>query len=261
MKMIILAVMAIVVPHRVFSQDLIDICVDVEGVRHKIGDSYMGPDACNTCKCMETGNACTRKFCDPKKSAEEKSAAEANLCVDNLGNIHEAGEKYTHVDGCNTCDCMDFGGACTKKFCLKVPGVAGKTGCVDASGAVRAAGSTWAPDSCNKCTCGAIGAICTQRFCIEPRHKEDGGVSNVVTEEGDVPCKVNGETKFPGSTWLKPDSCNICTCTGNRGAVECTEKGCRTRVMKLIKTANDGNGAGVSSLSALLAVSIAALFM
>ena len=36
-----------------------------------------------------------------------------------MGVLHEVNQSYTHVDGCNTCKCMEHGGACTRKFCLK----------------------------------------------------------------------------------------------------------------------------------------------
>ncbi len=35
-------------------------CIDVEGVMHKNGEAYMGPDKCNTCKCMNGKSACTK---------------------------------------------------------------------------------------------------------------------------------------------------------------------------------------------------------
>ena len=39
---------------------VIDACKDVDGASHKLGDSYIGPDACNKCKCLESGSACTK---------------------------------------------------------------------------------------------------------------------------------------------------------------------------------------------------------
>ena len=35
-------------------------CKDVDGTLHKLGEAYIGPDACNKCKCLESGSACTK---------------------------------------------------------------------------------------------------------------------------------------------------------------------------------------------------------
>ena len=35
-------------------------CIDVEGVKHKEGEAYLGPDKCNTCKCINGKSACTK---------------------------------------------------------------------------------------------------------------------------------------------------------------------------------------------------------
>merc|ERR1711874_775415 len=86
-----------------FSQELLDQCKDVAGVKHKVGDNYIGEDGCNKCRCMETGSACTKKFCFKEDKATIQRSAEANKCVDNLGVLHNVGEVYTHVDGCNSC--------------------------------------------------------------------------------------------------------------------------------------------------------------
>ena len=34
------------------------------------------------------------------------------------GVLHKEGESYTHVDGCNNCQCTKNGGACTKRWTL-----------------------------------------------------------------------------------------------------------------------------------------------
>ena len=92
-------------------------CTDVAGRPHKINDSYIGPDNCNDCKCKEAGSACTKKVCPADATARN---AEAGKCVDKDGILHEEGESFTHVDGCNDCRCTEHGGACTKKLCIKV---------------------------------------------------------------------------------------------------------------------------------------------
>ena len=45
-------------------------------------------------------------------------------------------------------------------------------------------------------------------------HKEE---DTIVDESGDKPCyDMNNNTQWPGNSWLSEDSCNICTCTGNK---------------------------------------------
>jgi len=239
----------------IHAQELNENCKDVQGVLHKLNDSYIGEDGCNICRCHQYGSACTKRFCDPK---QPKARAELNKCVDNKGNLHEVGETYTHVDGCNTCNCKQYGGVCTRKFCFEA--LDEKTMCVDGAGKTMAGGESWlADDGCNKCTCGPFGAICTEKFCV--KHSETGGDiiefpdgTQIADESGDSPCRVNGETKFPGVTWLTEDNCNICTCTGMNGKVDCTEEGCRVRFLKLTKGSDDGSGSEGLSFSFLLAL-------
>ena len=95
---------------------VLDQCKDVAGRTHELGDSYIGPDNCNTCICKVGGNACTRRLCPVDASPRN---AEAGKCVDKDGILYKEGESYTHVDGCNDCRCTEHGGACTKKFCIK----------------------------------------------------------------------------------------------------------------------------------------------
>lgn len=248
----------IALPALVLSQGLLDVCLDVQGVKHKIDDSYIGTDGCNKCKCLATGSACTRKFCNQN---QPKIAAEANQCVDNLGNLHEENElsSYTHVDGCNTCVCKSFGGMCTKKFCLNSREVAAL--CVDIDGQQRKGGESWlADDGCNKCTCGSLGPICTMMECPKRRGGDIIKTPNgdIVDETGDSPCRLeNGSTKFPGDTWLTEDSCNACTCTGMNGKVDCTSQGCRATFLRLTnpeKYNSRTNGATVVKFSSVLSV-------
>ena len=49
---------------------MLEHCKDVSGQRHKLGDSYIGEDGCNTCRCLEKGNACTKRMC-PSENDEE----------------------------------------------------------------------------------------------------------------------------------------------------------------------------------------------
>ena len=152
-----------------------DQCKDVTGRTHKLGDSYIGPDNCNTCVCKEFGNACTRKICPVDATPRN---AEADKCVDKDGVLHKAGESYTHVDGCNTCRCTEHGGACTKKFCIQQVRLIFKgdfvminllcyqdvrqfSACRDPRGREMNVGDSWL-DQCNKCLCGPLGAVCTE---------------------------------------------------------------------------------------------------
>ena len=43
-------------------------------------------------------------------------------------------------------------------------------------------------------------------------HTEHGDIAD---ESGDQPCEDDeGNTQWPGNSWLSQDSCNICTCPG-----------------------------------------------
>ncbi|XP_023346184.1 kielin/chordin-like protein [Eurytemora carolleeae] len=221
-------------PGFILAQDYIDDCIDVAGAKHKLSESYIGPDGCNKCKCMPFGSGCTKKFCDP---TVDKVEAEANLCIDNNGNIHEPGDSYTHVDGCNTCVCKEYGGRCTRKLCLQESREFLSV-CNDTIGNIKFSEESWlSADGCNKCACGPLGIICTKKLClrhdgVEKKAKTELG--DIVDETGDSPCRLNdGVTKFPGDIWLTEDSCNVCTCTGMNGKIECTKEGCRVRLLRL----------------------------
>ena len=74
---------------------MLEQCKDVAGARHQLGDSYIGTDGCNRCKCLESGSACTKRLCPAASEAEaerRRSRAEAGKCVDNLGVLHEVGQ-------------------------------------------------------------------------------------------------------------------------------------------------------------------------
>jgi len=227
-------------------EGVIAACKDVDGTLHKLGDSYIGPDACNKCKCLESGSACTKRLC-PKDSSSR--SAEAFKCVDNMGVLHEKNETYTHVDGCNTCKCGEHGGACTRKFCIKKEMRTLST-CFDADGNEKSLAEDWLDmDGCNKCLCGILGAVCTEMFCGEHRmyeneadqvkvheliHTDEG---TIVNESEDQPCTdEDNNTQWPGNSWLSKDSCNICTCPGNGTSPICTQMGCRVRLERLLQS-------------------------
>jgi len=272
MKIYILVATSIIASCAAQNTGEIDACVDSFDKKHRINDSYIGPDGCNTCRCIETGNVCTRMFCEK----QTRMTSEANKCVDNKGNLHKVGESYTHVDGCNTCVCKDFGGACTQAFCFKPKGedvLRVGSVCKDTTGKEHQLGDVWVhADGCNSCRCGAIGSICTRMFCGQLKDKKRGGSDGLiktehgtyVDESGDSPCNVNGQTKFPGDSWLTEDNCNICECTGMNGKVECTKESCRARVMKLVepkKLGSGNNGSGVNTVSGLLIIPLIYLIL
>jgi len=247
-------------------EDVIDACEDVAGVKHKKDDSYIGPDGCNRCKCLEGGSACTKRLCPKVENlAALKRSAEANKCVDNLGNLHEDGERYTHVDGCNSCRCTPDGGACTRKLCFKE---AKNMSCVDMEGNQKQIGDeAWVDkDGCNKCVCGPLGAVCTEQFCGEHRVWEDNAhdahidefihskSGTFVDESGDQPCKDHeNNERMPGDTWLSGDGCNVCTCKGS-GVPACTKMGCRERLARLM-------GSGANSVTTMSALSFMSLLI
>jgi len=231
---------------------MLENCTDVDGTKHKLGESYIGPDGCNYCKCMEGGNACTRKLCPPDASSRK---AEADKCVDNMGVLHNSTEteQYMHVDGCNKCRCMEGDKpACTKMLCLQFKENK-MSKCVSHTGKELRVGEDWMhEDGCTKCICGVLGPICSWQYCrwdpVNPRKnmkkdqagEEDGDAvvltaqRGMVTEEGDIPCKDDDDTEhMPGDMWLSGDGCNSCTCPGN-GERVCTEVGCRIRLERLI---------------------------
>ena len=142
---------------------MLDQCKDVTGARHALNDSYIGEDGCNKCKCREGGSACTRKYCPKEEREVVVRSAEADKCVDNRGVLHEVGESYTHVDGCNTCRCTAGGGACTRRFCIQERR-SSVLECVDREGNTKTEedGAWLHRDGCNKCICGPLGAICTK---------------------------------------------------------------------------------------------------
>ena len=59
----------------------------MSGQRHKAGDTYIGVDGCNSCKCLVShgvaASACTMKSC-PNNDAEMP----IGICVDYQGNPH-----------------------------------------------------------------------------------------------------------------------------------------------------------------------------
>jgi len=220
-------------------------CKDVNGDLHKLGEAYIGPDGCNRCKCMEGGSACTKKLCPETMTSRE---AEANKCVDNKGVLHEVGSSFTHVDGCNTCKCMEGGGACTRRFCLK-----------DATceGGERKEGESWTHrDGCNKCQCSIFGTVCSEMLCAslqQPKMEANSEEGDTREKSGSQTClDSEGTSREAGKDWLTPDSCNICQCLGNSTVPLCTKMGCRVRLERLIQSSEEGSGASPLLLSSLL---------
>merc|ERR1712200_155921 len=77
------------------------------------------------------------------------------------GVLHKEGESYTHVDGCNTCQC-------TKRFCLAA---------ATCEGGTKKSGDSWVhKDGCNKCQCSIFGTLCTETTCnslLKPSSEAD----------------------------------------------------------------------------------------
>jgi len=232
-------------------EDLLEGCKDVEGNLHKLGDSYIGVDGCNTCQCTQGGiSSCTKKMC----TEMDTRLAEAGQCVDNRGVLHKEGESYTHVDGCNNCQCTKNGGACTKRFCLAS---------ATCEGGTKKSGDSWIhKDGCNKCQCSIFGTLCTEKACsglVKPNSDTDS-MNNVdgdaiVLETGDTPCTDSeGNKRMPGEDWLTPDSCNICQCLGDNAEPSCTKMGCRVRLERLRQSSGGSLGSTASSLLPSLAI-------
>lgn len=221
---------------------LLEQCKDVDGTLHKLEDSYIGPDGCNKCKCMQGGSACTKRLCPENLSSRE---AEANMCVDNKGVLHDEGTSYTHVDGCNTCQCTGGGGACTKRFCLSE---------ATCEGGTKTNGDSWLhKDGCNRCKCSIFGTVCTEKQCalLQPELGAD------VAEVGATACRDGeGVERAAGEDWLTQDSCNICQCTGDSSVPSCTKMGCRVRLERLRQSSVElaGSSSAVLLPSLLLAL-------
>ncbi len=67
---------------------------------YALGERWQAADGCNTCTCLEEGEACTERAC-PESPCGER----------------EVGEIWDHEDGCNQCACTERGVACTDEFC------------------------------------------------------------------------------------------------------------------------------------------------
>ena len=81
-------------------------CQDNSGGQRAVGDAWEVD--CNTCRCTETGVACTRKLCNTTMGGPQ--------CRDKDGVNRTVGEVWN--DGCNTCKCNQGGiPGCTKKIC------------------------------------------------------------------------------------------------------------------------------------------------
>jgi len=248
------------------SSGVIEACKDVDGTLHKLGDSYIGPDACNKCKCIESGSACTKKLCPEDISSRN---AEAFKCVDNLGVLHDVNETYVHVDGCNTCKCGPSGGACTRKFCVQREKTT-ISECVDVEGNKKTLDEAWLDmDGCNNCVCGILGTICTEKFCGEHRFYEneedmvkvheviETKEGSIVDESKDQTCKdEDNNTKWSGSSWLSKDSCNICYCPGDGTAPVCTKMGCRVRLERLLQSHLTGRARGTCAVTVTLGITL-----
>ena len=202
-------------------------CKDVRGEAHRLNESYIGPDNCNKCRCIESGNACTRRIC-PRDATPRN--AEADRCVDKAGVLYDVGQTYTHVDGCNTCRCTEHGGACTRRFCIQEQERQVQV-CRDPRGTEMKQGDSWIDsDGCNKCLCGALGAVCTEKVCGQHHQFDDGDahIDEVVYNQqaskteavGNQQCRDHrNQPRQPGETWLTEDSCNVCSCKGKRRGV------------------------------------------
>lgn len=250
------------------AQELYENCTDVSGQRHKVGDSYIGVDGCNSCKCLVSqgvaASACTKKLC-PKNDAETPIGRDtAYKCVDVKGNPHSPGENYTHVDGCNTCTCLEAGGACTRKYCL---GKDKDLGCRDLKGNIMTGlNKTYiGRDECNQCICGVLGEICTEMLCENITHHTDHENEAEVDEiaknpRGNIGNKncidAKNITKNAGEKWLTEDSCNICWCTGDGVGPVCTKMSCSERYATFARLVGNGASINVVSIISVLAVTL-----
>merc|ERR1711963_989992 len=181
-ELLCLAVLALA--STINGQELLEQCKDIRGTSHKVGDSYVGTDGCNKCKCLESGGACTKRFCLESRQFGE--------CVDGQGNTkHQGDDSWMSKDGCNVCICGPFGAVCTEQFCGQHRGwedkgnnamidefthtkegtIVNEDGdrpCQDVDGKDRMPGDSWlSPDGCNICLCRGVGGApaCTKMGC------------------------------------------------------------------------------------------------
>jgi len=182
------------------------------GKSYAVGESFKSTDGCNTCSCLSDGTvACTLMAClldagvppgDGPASSDTApdSATAPDVATPDLaavpdsvasdvttgpdtdsavtcsygGKTYNPGESFNSVDGCNTCDCNNFGRiTCTLLYCpfdaAPPPGDAvsepdGPEVCLWGDASVPVGQSVF--DGCNTCSCGSGGfMMCTERAC------------------------------------------------------------------------------------------------
>jgi hypothetical protein len=216
---------------------------EVEGKLYQAGDSFLGPDGCNTCSCGSNGEiACTERACIPPSDggtgdarATDAATSDGGIC--RYGGVgYVEGQRFAADDGCNSCVCTSEGVECTLLECSPRTCAYG--------GRTYAFGSTFpATDGCNSCSCHDGNVACTEKACsmgclvdgvIYEAGKEipmsSKGVACYCGMLGEVICQKsctygNGLYRS-GQSFPSSDGCNSCTCSD--GEVSCTAAACVT---------------------------------
>jgi hypothetical protein len=128
------------------------ICV-VDGVTHKVSDTWRANDECNSCRCDEQGQArCTSLDC------------KRGVCVSD-GILHQVGDTWPAGDGCNTCSCDETRrAACTAMGCPHSPPKPSSLPPPDVTcvvgGVTHRGGDSWqASDGFTTCRCSERGIV------------------------------------------------------------------------------------------------------
>lgn len=174
----------------------------------KVGETRH--DGCNTCKCTETGWACTARACVDAVPPDADDASSSGDAGCTLGE--------TRKEGCNTCTCTEQGWSCTETGCLD-------TSSPDANDATQTGDDAGSDDAnvegdagrfgCGEQTCRVGGEYCKITY-PGPRATNDAG-----TNYESYACKSYG-TCGPN-----PDCSCLQNETSGPGAlsIECEKRG------------------------------------
>lgn len=164
------------------------------GKTAQLGESFIGPDGCNTCKCAAEGAFCTEMACVADGGSGDGCAYGTQF--------YAVGASFKCDDGCNTCTCTKGGSVIQTEMA-----------CVN---------NCSAPGACKGPAPGMPSILCSDGSTAGPTCTDVGGTCgwNITS----CTCKDSfGTVHQSGDTW--DDGCNTCTCSSN-GSAACTKKAC-----------------------------------
>ena len=222
-----------------------DVCV-INGVTYEAFEQYPDPSCLpNLCSCrpQEQSNPCTGIAC-------ERDCGDKAVCTHD-GQYYCAGDQfYDSTCQPNTCRCTESGGvACTKMACFDecksdddcTATVRSQSAqselfplcrCEARSAVDFIAGrfdeclgeTADRPCAVAKCTNTCEGLMAT---CTDEKKCELTAAASDLSEEECTCVGVNGDMFCPGDSYIAPDGCNTCTCSGGPdGLAACTQMAC-----------------------------------